>query len=117
MTLTVLFWELYMTDTKRKTVVASGGSPKKREGTMLWLILSIVFGIAGGGIAWFVLRKKKRSAGIMYLAIGSAITVFSGAGILLASLLTERSDEPLYTYDQVLSAARQMSPECYIEET
>jgi len=89
----------------------------KKPDIILWVILSIVFGIIGGGIAWLVLRTKRATLATSCLAIGAAVTVFTGGGILLAALLTESPGKPLYTYDQVLAAAQTMSPECYTEET
>ena len=105
-----------MTD-ESKEIDAVPVKNNKKPDTILWILLSIVSGIIGGGIAWLVLRAKRATLAMSCLAIGAAVTVFTGGGILLAALLTESPDKPLYTYDQVLAAAQVMSPECYTEET
>ncbi len=102
-----------MTEEKKKAAIKSEKENRmSSKGNVIWILLSIIFGFVGGGIAWLVLRKRSASTALIYLLTGAGVTVLTGAGIFLTLLTAERPDVPKYTLDQVLSAAQQMSPEC-----
>ncbi len=97
---------------KAETISPEKAKPAPNKGNVTWIMLSIVFGIIGGGIAWLALRKRSASAALTCFLIGTGVTALTGAGIFLVLFMVDRPDNPRYTFDQVLSAAVQMSPEC-----
>ncbi|HAV10890.1 MAG TPA: hypothetical protein DCX22_04700 [Dehalococcoidia bacterium] len=103
-----------MTDEIKKAEATSAqeAKPVSNKNNVIWIVLSIVFGVIGGGIAWLVLHKRSPSAALTCLLIGAGVTVITGAGFFITLLMVDRPDNPRYTFDQVLSAAQQMSPEC-----
>jgi len=108
-----------MADKTKKTTTKSTKGTKSafQKDNTVWIFLSIIFGVIGGGVAWLVLRKRSASAALTCLLIGAGVTVLTGAGFFLTLLMGERPDTPKYTVDQVLSAAQQMSPECDVPHT
>jgi hypothetical protein len=102
---------------KDEAISIKKAKPAPDKSNVVWILLSIIFGVIGGGIAWLILRKRSASVALTCLLIGTGVTVLTGAGFFLTLLMVDRPDNPRYTYDQVLSSAQQMSPECNIVHT
>jgi hypothetical protein len=94
--------------------MAEKATTKKQAPVYIWYVLSALFGVIGSLLAWLLLRKQAAIKAQQCLIIGLSTTIIASVAIFVVPLVigTPSPNQPRYTINQVLSIAKQSSPEC-----